>query len=141
MMSEQVVARLRDAGHRITAPRRAVVEVVCASEDALSPAEVFERARGLCPSLGLVTVYRTLDTLAALGLVRRVHTEDGCHGYASARQRHGHHLVCRECSQVVEFSGCGLEPMIAEMSRQTGFEIEHHLLELVGRCPACQAPT
>jgi Fe2+ or Zn2+ uptake regulation protein len=52
---------------------------------------------------------------------------------------HGHHLVCRSCNQVLEFPGTeDLAPLIAQVSRRTGFVVEEHLLELVGRCPACQ---
>ena len=42
-------------------------------------------------------VYRTLDLLSRLGFVRRIHTEEGCHGRASARLGHRHHLICRQC--------------------------------------------
>lgn len=138
MAVEEVLDQLRLAGCRITAPRRAIVQVVYESGDFLSPAEVYERARARCSSLGLVTVYRTLDLLAEQGLIKRVHLEDGCHSYAGSVHSHGHHLVCRECNQVVEFADCGLQALIGEISRRTGFRIDQHLLELVGICPECQ---
>lgn len=138
MTVEDVLERLRLAGYRITAPRRAVAEAIYESCGSLSPADVYSRARALCPSLGLVTVYRTLDLLAEQGLIRRVHREDGCHSYASIVHSHGHHLVCRQCSQVIEFGDCGLHNLIEEISHRTGFDIDQHLLELVGTCPRCQ---
>jgi Fur family ferric uptake transcriptional regulator len=139
MLSEgQIVEQLSGAGHRITQPRRAVIRAVLADEGYSSPAEVHSRARQYCPSVGLVTVYRTLDLLAGMGFVRRIHAEDGCHSYAPASNGHCHHLVCRRCGATVEFKGCDLSTFLNEVSQQTGYEIEDHLLELVGLCAMCQ---
>jgi Fur family ferric uptake transcriptional regulator len=87
----------------------------------------------------LVTVYRTLALLSALGYVRRVHREDGCQGYARTELAHSHHLICRGCDQVVEFPGFeSLSALIEPIERKTGFAIDDHVLELLGLCPACQ---
>ena len=106
--------------------------------ETLSPAEIYARARRRDAHIGLVTVYRTLDILIELGLVRRIHLEDGCHGYAPVGASHGHHLICSSCNQVIEFDECGLDEMLARIARQTGFQIEQHRLEVFGRCPKCR---
>jgi Fe2+ or Zn2+ uptake regulation protein len=131
--------RLHQAGHRLTRPRQAVVRTLLEAGDVLRPEEVLVRGRTLCPTLGLVTVYRTLALLEELGVVRRVHGQGGCHGYAIASLRHGHHIVCRICHQVMEFPGSDdLSRLMGRVSEQTGFIVDDHLLELVGRCPDCQ---
>jgi Fur family ferric uptake transcriptional regulator len=135
---EGIIQQLSLAGHRITLPRRAVIRALLEDEGYLSPSQVHERARAYCPTVGLVTVYRTLDLLAGLGFVRRIHIEDGCRGYAAASHGHRHHLVCRTCGATVEFEGCDLLPFVARVSRETGYAIEDHLLELVGLCTTCQ---
>lgn len=138
-MLEGLERALHGAGCRVTEPRRAVARVVAGSESWLRPEEIHRRARELYPRLGLVTVYRTLSLFEQLGFVRRIHFEDGCHGYASAELSHGHHLVCRNCQQVVEFAGLdGLRPQLEQVAQQTGFVIEDHMLELLGLCPECQ---
>jgi Fe2+ or Zn2+ uptake regulation protein len=135
----QALERLPEHGYRLTQPRQAVIRALFETEDWLRPEEVLERARSHCPSVGLVTVYRTLALLEELGIARRIHVEPGCHGYAPAGLNHGHHLVCRSCHQVVEFPGSeDLAPLIDQISRKTGFVIEDHLLELTGHCPACR---
>ncbi len=91
-----------------------------------------------CPSLGLVTVYRTLSLLSELDLARRVHWEEGCHGYAVALGGHRHNLVCEKCHRVVEFPGCDLDPQLHRLETETGFAVKTHLLEVVGLCPDCQ---
>jgi Fe2+ or Zn2+ uptake regulation protein len=136
---DQTLARLKDVGYRLTRPRRAVTQALLEAHDWLRPEEVLRRARANCPTVGLVTVYRTLAVLEELGVAKRIHVEAGCHGYAPAGLAHGHYLVCRSCHQVVEFPGNeDLAPLIRQISRKTGFAVEAHLLELTGRCPDCR---
>ena len=143
MLSENsVVQQLSQVGYRITRPRRAVIRALLEDESYASPSEFRERARSYYPTIGLVTVYRTLDLLSDLGFVRRIHADEGCHSYATANHGHNHHLICRRCGAAVEFQGCDLSPFLARISQQTGYTIEDHLLELVGVCSNCQqAPT
>ncbi len=130
--------QLRSAGYKITRQRRAVLQVLAERNAHWRPWEIYQRARQRCPALGLTTVYRTLDILCELGLVQRVHLEQGCHSFAPVSQGHSHHLICRKCGEVTEFEGCDLSPLLERVSRSTGFVIEEHWLELFGTCPACQ---
>lgn len=131
---------LQESGYRVTGPRLAVAKVLLEAEDWLAPEEIHRRARDHHAALGLVTVYRTLDLLDELGRVRRIHLDDGCHGYVRTDLAHGHHLVCRSCQQVVEFPGSeDLDGLMNRLARRTGFVIEDHMLELLGVCPGCQA--
>jgi Fe2+ or Zn2+ uptake regulation protein len=131
---------LHRQGVRITQPRLAVLKVLMEAEDWLSPDAIHRRGRHLCPSLGIVTVYRALALFENLGLARRIHSMDGCHGYAHQSLEHGHHVVCRTCQQAVEIPGSeNLTRFFDQIAVQTGFKIEDHVLELMGLCPACQA--
>jgi len=121
---------LNARGYKLTAPRRAVLDVIAGMHESLSPAEIHERARCRYPHLGLVTVYRTLDILVETGVVRRMHRDDGCHGYALAQAAHGHHLICSSCNQVVEFAECGLDGLLKSVARRTGFRVEGHWLSV-----------
>ena len=139
MLTEKSITnKLSQEGYRITQPRRAVIRAMLEDGGYSSPAEVRGRALQHCPTIGLVTVYRTLDLLGQLGFVRRIHTEDGCHGFAAVDRGHRHHLICRSCGAAVEFEGCDLGGFVARVGQQTGFRIEEHLLGLVGICEACQ---
>jgi len=129
---------LRDAGYRLTQPRMAILQVLEENEAGLTPEEMFQRGKALCPKLGLVTVYRTLELLGELGLVRRVHSEQRCHSYAIVGDGH-HHLICQDCHRVVEFPCEGLGDLLESVSLQTGYAITGHLLELTGLCPECRA--
>ena len=130
---------LRDHHRKLTRPRQAILDIIAAADHHLTPAEIHKRARKKYPHLGLVTVYRTLDLLTELGYVQRVHFENGCHSYAAIGQGHAHQLVCATCGKAEEFEDCDLEPLIATLQRKTGYEINVHMLELMGRCPTCSA--
>lgn len=131
--------RLTDAGCRITSSRRAVAKVLKGADAPLSPQEIFEQARVIHGGLGLVTVYRTLSLFSGLGLVRRAHREDGCHGYLLASPGHRHALICQRCGRAVEFPGeDDLGTLIGRVEARTGYQVDDHLLQLFGLCPACQ---
>lgn len=132
--------RLAEAGYRLTAARRAVIQALVATKAPLSPQEVWQSGQSLQPALGLASVYRTLGLLEELSLVHRVHQDDGCHGYMPASPGHQHTIVCRSCGRAVEFPGSeDLEGLIAQVQQETGYRVEDHLLQLVGLCPVCLA--
>jgi Fe2+ or Zn2+ uptake regulation protein len=131
-------AQLSEQGYKLTRQRKAVVEIVAQAHTRLNAADVFTRAQRVCPDLGLTTVYRTLEILEQMGVIRRVHLDDGCEGFALAPAEHGHHLICSRCQETIEFEDCNLNALLKRVSEQTGFAIEQHWLELVGLCPKCQ---
>lgn len=137
-LAECWLARLEQTGYRLTAPRRAIVEILAATRHALGPLEVFDRARACCPGVGLVTVYRTLEKLEEAGLVQRVHQPGGCHRYLRAAQGHQHLLFCTACGRAQIFEGDDLDGFIASIAAQTGFRVTDHWLQLYGLCPECK---
>jgi len=138
-LSETWLNQMQSDGSRLTAPRRAVVEILAEADQALDPGEIFERARRQHPAIGLVTVYRTLEKLEALHLIERIHQHDGCHAYLRAAQGHEHVLLCERCGKALRFVGDDLEDLITALQKRTGFLIREHWLQLFGLCPACQA--
>jgi Fur family transcriptional regulator, ferric uptake regulator len=130
--------QLSQHGYKLTRQRKAVVEVVTQAHTRLSAADVFAQAQRVCPDLGLTTVYRTLEILEQMGVIRRVHLEDGCEAFAPTALEHGHYVICNRCQATIEFEGCDLTQLLKRVADQTGFAIEQHWLELVGLCPKCQ---
>jgi Fur family ferric uptake transcriptional regulator len=138
MSPELWLTQLQENGCRVTDSRRAVVETVAASTRALTPLQVFDDARQRCHSLGLVTVYRTLDKLEELGLIQRVHQPHGCQAFIAASEGHQHLLICSQCGSAVFFDGDELDPLIKTISRQTGYQVTDHWLQLFGLCEKCK---
>ena len=131
--------KLNQKGLRLTQPRRVVMSILEKSDSPLSPQTILQRANNVGEDLGLVTVYRTLDLLSDLDLVRRVHGPDVCQGYVLASPGHHHHLVCQQCGKAIEFTGTDdLSSLLRRIQQETGFDIHGHLLQLYGLCPQCQ---
>ncbi len=135
------LTQLQARGQRLTPARRAVVETVAASERAITPLEVYDAARRRYRRLGLVSVYRTLETLETLGLIQRVHRPEGCQAFIAAGGGHQHLLVCRNCGRVAHFEGDDMEGLIASIARKTGYQIQEHWLQFFGLCGDCRRRT
>ena len=131
-------AALQGSGCRLTGARRAVVETIVEADRAHTPLEVYQTAKLRYPALGLVTVYRTLEKLEQLGLIQRVHQEQGCQAFISAGRGHQHLLVCQNCGRITHFEGDDLARLIADITHQTGYHIQEHWLQLTGTCKDCQ---
>ncbi|MDW8060406.1 MAG: transcriptional repressor [Thermomicrobium sp.] len=133
-----ILETMHERGWRVTAPRRAIVEFVLAQRQSFSAEEVFRSLRRHQPTIGRATVFRTLDLLAELGVVERVHHPSGVHRYVLSGDGHRHHVVCIRCGAVAEFAGCNLDAVLARVADQTRFRILDHWLELSGLCQDCQ---
>lgn len=129
---------LQNQGLKLTRSRLAVLQVLAATSEHLKVAEVHRRAREIDGRIGLASVYRTMELLARLRLVKDVHVEHRHRHYARIREHHGHHLVCNGCGLVVEFSDCQLERLTRALARRTKFRIEAHCMEFFGQCRDCR---
>jgi Fur family ferric uptake transcriptional regulator len=135
-MSIELIRRLRDAGYKITPPRLAVLEVIQREGEHLNPQEILQQAQTIHPQTGRATVYRTLELLTSLGIVRPIYLGDNGPTYIRAEGGH-HHLVCSRCGCVIDFEQCVAESMERELEERFGFYIKSHLLEFYGFCATC----
>jgi len=129
---------LKASGYRLTSPRRAVVETLANSQRALNATEIYDLAREQYPSLGLVSVYRTLEKLEELELIQRVHHPDGCQAFIAGFTGHQHLLICQSCGSTEFFEGDDLEPLFERVARESGYQIADHWLQLFGVCTKCR---
>jgi len=137
---EQATLRvLKHEGHKLTPQRRAVIKALVESPCHLTPAQLHSVVQRERSDVGLVTVYRTLRVLADLHMVCEISVDGRQPTYFLRRpQEHHHHLVCSACGQVVDFTSKDVERLAHRLAEDTGFQIEGHVLEFIGRCPACQ---
>jgi Fur family ferric uptake transcriptional regulator len=138
LSQKKIITTLKRHGHKLTPQRRAVIAAIASSPDHLTPAALYEKVKQDHPTIGLVTIYRTLEILAKLELICELHAGGSCHSYTTAASGHHHHLICANCGEVIDFSGYNLTELEKRLRRETGFEIEGHLLEFIGLCQNCQ---
>ena len=139
LTEKKIYSVMKQYGYKLTPQRRAIVQVVTSSNDHLTPNDIYEKIHGIHPAAGLVTIYRTLEILVELGLICEVHSGGSCRSYTMGSQQHHHHLICSSCGTVFDFSGHYLDGLEKDLSKESGFRIDGHLLEFIGLCRNCQA--
>ena len=129
-----VIERLELRGHRITGSRRRVIDALLAAPAQFTVDDILHQL----PDVGRATVFRTMKLLLDLNVVCRVLMEDGSLHYRLSTRGHHHHLVCRSCGRVEDFSKCDVSSLVEELARNTAYQIEGHWLEVYGTCASCR---
>jgi Fur family ferric uptake transcriptional regulator len=127
-------------GVRTTRQRAAISALLENLEDFRSAQELHDELRRRGEGIGLTTVYRTLQSMAANGRVDTLRTDTGESVYRRCSEHHHHHLVCRVCGSAVEIHAGDVEAWAAEMARQHGFSDASHTIEIFGVCGDCATP-
>ena len=122
---------------RSTRQRAAVSAVLDEIEDFRSAQELHDMLKHRGDSVGLTTVYRTLQSLAEAGEVDVLRTADGEAVYRRCSSGHHHHLVCRVCGRAVEVEGPAVERWAEAVAAEHGFVEVSHTVEIFGLCPTC----
>ena len=130
--------RLRSVGQRATPQRLHILGAFQPSEH-LSADEVFGRVEHVAPALNRSTVYRTLELFRDLSLISETDLGGGVRHYELLEPGRHHHLVCRDCSALLELDDELVRPLREAIRARYAFDacIDH--LALFGRCAACQA--
>lgn len=129
----------RRATRRPTRQQQAVADLLSQTEDFASAQEVHARLRDAGESVGLATVYRTLQALAEAGEVDVLRTDEGEAVYRACEPGHHHHLVCRRCGRAVEVEGPAVEAWAGRVASEHGYTDITHTLEIFGTCSRCSA--
>jgi Fur family ferric uptake transcriptional regulator len=122
---------------RSTRQRAAISALLENREEFRSAQELHDELRRRGEGIGLTTVYRTLQSMAAAGLVDTLRTDTGESLYRRCSEHHHHHLVCRTCGTTVEVQGGQVEKWTAEIATAHGFSDVSHTIEIFGLCGEC----
>lgn len=122
---------------RQTRQRAAVTSALESREEFRSAQELHDELRHAGESVGLTTVYRTLQSLVDDGLVDVIVRSDGEAVYRLCSSHHHHHLVCRSCRATVEIEAPTVEAWAVDVARRHAYSDVSHTVEIFGRCPDC----
>lgn len=122
---------------RQTRQRTAVRDLLESLTEFKSAQQLHELLRLRGDSVGLATVYRSLQSLAEAGEIDVLASADGESRYRRCSGGHHHHLVCRSCGRTVEVQPEALEAWAAAVGREHGFRDIDHSFELFGLCADC----
>jgi Fur family ferric uptake transcriptional regulator len=130
--------QLRESGIQATAQRLSVLRAV-SSRPHVTADEVAEIAQSDIGAISRQAVYDALAVLVANGLLRRIQPEGSAARYEDRVNDNHHHLICRDCSRVVDVDcAVGTAPCLVASDDQ-GYEIDEAEVAYWGRCPECQA--
>jgi len=122
---------------RMTRQRAALGELLEETPDFRSAQQLHALLKSSGQSVGLATVYRTVQAMAEAGDVDVLRTDDGEALYRRCTRGHHHHLVCRECGKAVELSGDAVERWAAKIAQENDFVDVEHTAEIIGTCGDC----
>jgi Fur family transcriptional regulator, ferric uptake regulator len=128
---------LRARGLRVSAARRLVLEVLFAAEEPVSADQIAAGLRGRVPASDLASVYRNLERLEELGLVRHLHFGHGPGVYAIVGRGDGEYLVCEWCGSRRAVEPGGLEDIRGRLRALFDWEARFSHFPIVGLCPSC----
>lgn len=134
---DSVRDRLRARGLRWTTQRRTLVEVLSRTDGHVTGSELIERCRAVDPATIPSTVYRTLDVLEDLGLVRHGHGADGREEFHVLPEVEHGHLYCDRCGATREIEATDAASLVRALRARHGFRVDLSHVTIVGRCAAC----
>lgn len=141
MLDPVIMDRLEKADYKLTQQRRAVLEVMREKRgEHLTAEDVLYEARKKVPNLGIATVYRTLERLAALEVLYKTIFNEGKYRYelSDLSEHQHHHILCVGCGKIFEVEE-GLLDSLEDYLREQGFTIINHQLKILAVCPECRS--
>jgi Fur family ferric uptake transcriptional regulator len=136
-MTDELAARLHSLGYRLTPQRQLVLQAVEKLGHA-TPDEILAEVQQHASAVNVSTIYRTLEVLEELGLVRHTHLSDRAPTYHSVTDHVHFHLVCRNCHRVVSVDPEVLAPLASRLREEQGFVIDVGHLAIFGECVECE---
>ena len=133
---DEVAEALRSAGTRLTTPRRMVLEALFAADTLLTAEQIADGSVTGVP-LDLTSVYRNLERLEELGVVRHMHIGHGASVYGLLSDGEREFLVCERCWKVTVADAAQLDRVRAVIRAEFGYEARFTHFPLHGRCSDC----
>ena len=139
--------KFKCCGYRMTRPREAILDVLRSTQEHLSAEDIYLAVYKFYPNIGLTTVYRNLEILVGMGMIVKFDFGEGRAKYELSDQYskkgHHHHLVCKECFCVIDYSDFMkdevqfLKNTEKGLSKKYKFNITDHLIQFFGVCENC----
>jgi Fur family transcriptional regulator, ferric uptake regulator len=134
---ETAIEALRAKGMRISSARRLVLEALYAADAPISAEQIADGLAGRLPRSDLASVYRNLETLEQVGLVRHSHFGHGPGLYMPAGASAREYLVCNSCNAVTAVEPSEMDDLRALIHERFGYEARFSHFPILGLCADC----
>jgi Fur family ferric uptake transcriptional regulator len=128
---------LRARGYRVTPQRQLVLAAVTRLEHA-TPEEIWADVQQTASGVNISTIYRALELLEQLGLVRHTHLGHGAPSYHLAAEADHVHLVCSQCGRITQVGPEAVAALVSALDDQYGFQTDVGHLTVFGHCESCR---
>jgi Fur family peroxide stress response transcriptional regulator len=135
---EELIARLRERGHRLTPQRVAVLKALISNKEHPSAEQIHERVKTDFPMTSLATVYKTVAVLKEMGEVLELGFSDDSNRYDGGCPHPHPHLICIKCKRIIDVDVAAMSELPQKVTQRTGYRIVSHRLDFLGICPQCQ---
>lgn len=136
---DQLKQVLKDENLRYTTQRQAVWDELTANDDHRTAEEIYIALHNQSLNVSRATVYRTIEVLVKNRLARKLEVGDGMARYEHRLdEEHHDHLICTECSKIIEFSNDEVERLQEVIAKKFNFKLKSHHHQLFGVCPDCK---
>jgi len=139
---------IKKAGYRRTIARKIVLDILSRTKKHLSAEEIYQKIHKRYSSIGMTTIYRTLELFTKLGIVSKYEFGDGRSRYElkekEKEKKHHHHLICLQCNKVIDYTDFMdeevkmIEKLEKAFSEKYKFEIKNHQIFFYGLCEECR---
>jgi len=135
---EELVARLKDGGYRLTPQRVALLRILATEDGHPSASQLYDQLKVLFPTTSPATVYKTLNLLKDVDEVLELGFSDDDNRYDGTKPYPHPHLVCIRCRKIVDPDVDMADTLVRQVAEQSGYDIVSHRLDFFGLCPECR---
>jgi Fur family transcriptional regulator, ferric uptake regulator len=134
---DAAVATVRARGLRMSSARRLVLEALFAAGEPVTAEQIAAGLDGRMPRSDLGSVYRNLETLERVGVVRHVRAAHGAGLYAIARGDDEGFLTCERCGEIRPANPQAVAVIRGAVRKAFGYDASFASFPIVGVCPRC----
>lgn len=145
--TKQILLKFKRNGYKITQAREIILDVLFSARKHLTAEQLYLQVHKKYPEIGIATIYRSLNLLNKIGIVKKYDFGDGQSRYEFVdkdAKKHHHHLICSECGNVIDYDEFFKEEtklfdyMAKILSKKHRFKITSHEANFYGICRCCQ---
>lgn len=128
---------LRDNGFKVTPQRLAVYHALLETKEHPNAEMLFDKLQPQYPTMSLATVYKTIEILAQLKLIKVLNTGEGSFRYDADVSDHGH-IKCSICDIVEDVMDVDLGKVVTQVEERTGYKVSSKQVYFFGICTKCR---
>ena len=136
-MVKDITVLLRDSGFKVTPQRLAVYKALHESKEHPTAEKLFGELQPAYPTMSLATVYKTIEILAQLNLIKILNTGEDSFRYDADTREHAH-IKCVKCQDMGDVMDLDIGSLINAVENKTGYEVNTQQLYFYGVCPKCR---